>query len=133
MGGLSRRKGASGERELARLLAEELGPVARNLMQTREGGHDLDGPGLGRWALEVKRYARATPALLAEWWGQAEDQARRAGRTPALAFRENRAPWAVLVPLSALAPDLPAGEGLAWAVALSLPAFAALVREGLTR
>jgi Holliday junction resolvase len=131
MGAASRTKGRAGEQELARLLTEELGPVGRNLLQTRAGGHDLEGPALRGWALEVKRYHRATPALLTEWWQQAEQQARSAGRAPCLAWRSDREPWRVLVPLSVLLPELPAGAGLDWTVAVSVPAFAALVRERL--
>lgn len=128
----SRRKGTDGERELARLLSDELGPVARNLVQTREGGHDLEGLGLTRWALEVKRYSKATPARVSTWWLQAVAQAARARRAPALAYRQDRADWCVVVPLAELRGDLGDGEGLEWTATLSLPAFCALVREGLT-
>ena len=130
MGKPSRDKGASGERELARLLADELGTaVTRNLAQSRSGGHDLDG--CGPFALEVKRAARATPALRTRWWAQAREQADRAGLLPALAYRQDRAGWRFVLPLSAVAP----GAFGPWAddelVEVELSAFAAIVREGV--
>lgn len=105
----SRTKGAGGEREFARLLAELTGhKPARNLEQSRNGGHDLlatdpDHP-LNHYALEVKRYSRITPALQDAWWQQAVGQAERAGLTPALAYRGDRQPWLIRVPLFAVSP-----------------------------
>lgn len=98
MSARSRNKGARGERELARILSDHLGvEVARNLTQTRDGGHDLDGL---PFALEVKRCERLA---LKAWWNQAVEQAEEIGKTPALAYRQNRQPWAFVVPLYAVA------------------------------
>jgi len=59
---LQRRKGADGERELARLLREALGAgVFRNLDQPRQGGADLLG--IAGWAIEVKRAAGVVESL----------------------------------------------------------------------
>jgi Holliday junction resolvase len=68
----SRAKGASAERELARVIHEHLGVrMVRNLEQYRQGGHDLvphpdeTGPvaaALARYAIEAKRYARGKAA-----------------------------------------------------------------------
>ncbi|WP_156925473.1 putative PDDEXK endonuclease [Thioalkalivibrio paradoxus] len=125
---MSRTKGAAGERELRRLLEAELGPgISRNLSQTRDGGHDLTG--VGPFAIEVKRYKRATASMLAAWWTQAEAQAESAGLRPALAWREDRAPWRVLVRLADVRPGLGPWPGIEWTAAVTLPAFAALVRE----
>ena len=100
MGNHSRDKGARGEREVARLLAEELGTaVVRNLAQAREGGADLLG--VGGFAVEVKRARRATPGLVRAWWAQAEAQAETAGKVPALLYREDRQAWQAVVPLAA--------------------------------
>lgn len=125
-----REKGASSEREFARLIEEQLGVrLVRNLEQSRSGGHDLEPMGddpaalaLGRFAIEVKRHAAITPAKLAEFWKQAEEQAKKAARTPVLALRE-------VLPLCALNANFGAWEGIEWAAALSVPAFCALVRE----
>jgi Holliday junction resolvase len=129
MGALSRNKGAGGERELARLLADELGAVVtRNLVQAREGGADLLG--VDGWAVEVKRAAKVTRALLRGWWAQAETQAQAAGARPALAFREDRGPWLVAVRLADLRPGLGPWPGWEWTATLSLTAWCAVVREG---
>ena len=133
----SRRKGAAGEREFAGLIHDWLGVrLVRNLDQSRTGGHDLvvadEGPAaaaLDRFAIEVKRYARATPGLLSDWWRQTVTQARRCRRIPALAYRGDRQPWQVIVPLAAIHPDLPHGDDLAHCAVLTLPGFAAVVRE----
>lgn len=91
----SRAKGNTGERELCRLLRDELGEdVARNLDQVRDGGADLLG--VGPFAVEVKRAERLE---LATWWVQACQQAQMTTMVPALAYRQNRRPWAFVVPL----------------------------------
>lgn len=135
----SREKGAFAEREFAKLLDQELGVrLVRNLEQSRSGGHDLEPVGddaaavaLRRFAIECKRHATITPAKLAEFWKQAEEQAVKASRMPALAFRADRQAWAVLVPLCALNRAYGAWEGIEWTAALSVPAFCALVRESV--
>ena len=94
MGAAQRTKGAKAEREVASLLADRLGgDVVRNLVQTREGGHDLLG--VDPFALEVKRCERLE---LAAWWRQACDQCPE-GQVPALIYRQSRQPWRVILPL----------------------------------
>lgn len=141
-GSTSRRKGASGEREFARALDDLLGvKLARNLEQSRRGGHDLIAPeeatgpvaeALARLAVEIKRYAAVTPGSLATWWSQACRQAEDVGLLPCLAYRPDRQPWRVRLPLACVRPDL---FPVVWAddaltVDMGLPAFAALVRAG---
>lgn len=96
MGAKSLAKGKSGERELRAVLEPALGlEISRNLVQAREGGADLVGiPGI---ALEVKRHRRATRSLVEAWWGQAVSQAALAGGEPALAWRQDRDEWRVVV------------------------------------
>ena len=140
MGKRSRDKGAAGERELARLLFDHLGVrIRRNLEQSRAGGHDLEPEGdaptvhaLRAFALEVKRRRRVSDAELRQWWDQAERQAARCARYPALAWRADRSPWRVTVPLRALGPYTDAC-GWEWAATLSLDGFAHLVRERIER
>jgi hypothetical protein len=140
-GATSRRKGAAGEREFARALEDQVGlRLARNLEQSRQGGHDLTLPeeatgpvaeALGRLAIECKRYATTPNGSLAQWWGQACRQAEAAGLWPALAYRPDRHPWRVRLPLAALRPDLfPVWRDADLTADLPLPAFASLVREG---
>jgi hypothetical protein len=84
----SRNKGACGERELLKLLGDELGQsLNRNLTQTREGGGDcLEIRG---WVIEVKRQERLSRP---SWWAQACAQASGIGE-PMLCYRRNREPW----------------------------------------
>ncbi|RYY56234.1 MAG: hypothetical protein EOO24_62900 [Comamonadaceae bacterium] len=93
MSAASRRKGAVAERELCKLLADELGiEVRRNVDQARAGGADcLMVPG---FAIEVKRremLARPT------WWKQAVEQGIKAGAEPVVFYRQSRQPWRALM------------------------------------
>lgn len=101
MSAMQRRKGQTGERELFRILSEQLGTVVkRRLGAAREGGCDcLDVPG---WAIEVKR----TETLLASHWNQAVRQAIETDRKAVLFWRKSRAPWWVLVAPHDIAPEL---------------------------
>ncbi len=135
-----RRKGASAEREFAGLIHENLGVrLIRRLDQARGGGHDLEpapgqsGPAadtLAGLAIECKRYQAITPAVMVGFWGQTARQAAAAGLTPCLAYRANRTPWRVVVPLAWLSPDT-AGHpaDLDYTATLPLPAFCMAVRE----
>lgn len=89
----SRNKGAAAEREVLRLLGDELGRVlARNLMQSRDGGADcLQVAG---WAIEVKRCERLSRP---KWWAQAKAQAAERGAQPLLLYRRSREPWAAWI------------------------------------
>jgi len=130
VGALSRTKGATGERELRRLLEAELGvEVLRNLEQTRSGGHDLLG--VDGWAVECKRYRRVTRAMLAGWWQQAVDQADRAGLRPVLCYREDRGEWLAVLHLADLHPGVERWPGFEWTATVTLSAWCALVREAL--
>jgi Holliday junction resolvase len=89
----SRTKGATAERELARILGDRLGiTLQRNLDQWRAGGFDLIG--LDQLAIEVKRQENLN---IGAWWEQARRQAT--GKIPILAYRQSRRPWAIVVPL----------------------------------
>ena len=139
MGSHQRTKGAGGEREFAGLVMDHLGVrMVRNLVQARSGGCDLivcdteEGPVadmLRRLAVEVKRSRRATGHLLQKWWVQAMEQARADDLVPCLAYREDRQPWRVVVPMSFVREGLHRGEGVEWTFTTSAEGFCALVRE----
>ena len=95
MGKSERRKGATAERELAKILFDELGiELKRNLDQTRDGGYDLVGLDL---AIEVKRRESESRG---SWW---VDAVKKAGKKiPVLAYRSNRRPWQFMLPLEAV-------------------------------
>lgn len=124
MSAAARRKGASAERELAKLLTEQLGVnVMRNLEQVRSGGADLLG--VGPWAIEVKRHERLA---IPQWWRQACTQA--GSFLPALAYRRSRHPWAFRVPLEVALGNFSRSD---WVIRpqceLDLEAFCFLSRE----
>lgn len=139
MGKLSRDKGAGGEREFRRLFSELVGvQVERNLCQTRDGGKHGDTEPLGNWSIEIKRAAKAE---ISKWWLQAGEQAG-ANKIPALAYRVDRHDWRVIVPLhvfeenggvfsNTVDDDGTLFVPLLWTAEISLPAFAAIVRESL--
>lgn len=93
MSAMQRRKGAAAEREVLRLLGDELGQVlTRNLQQTREGGADCIC--VRGFAIEVKRQeSLSRPA----WWRQACEQAERLGVEPMLLYRRSREPWQAFI------------------------------------
>lgn len=88
----SRAKGQRAEREICRLLSDELGiEVKRNVDQARDGGADVLIPG---FAIEVKhRQATTLPA----WWRQARQQAEKARAEPLLLYRKDREPWSAAI------------------------------------
>ncbi len=137
----SRTKGAAGEREFAGLIHDQLGiRLVRNLEQARNGGHDLIihpdeiGPvvdSLNRFAIEVKRYAQISPALIKNWWQQAVAQASAINKQHALAYRANQRNWTILIPAHTVNPALPVSHALDYAAALTIDGFCLLVREVL--
>ena len=139
MGIDSRAKGASGEREFAALIHDDLGiQLVRNLDQTRSGGYDLipsasaKGPAaetLHSLAIEVKRRATITPGILATFWQQAINQADEAGKLPVLAYRADRRPWSVVIPLKAINQELHNSTAFEYTATLTVPGFCAGVRE----
>ena len=92
---MSRDKGARGERELIAELREWLGDMVpdRRLSAARDGGEDLC---VGNYCIEVKR---AEVLRLADWWEQACKQATKRSKWPALAYRQSRQPWRIVVPM----------------------------------
>lgn len=123
----SRTKGASGERELIRVIEDELGiRLERNLAQSFAGGHDLLG--LDEWAIEVKRYRQVDVAEKRAFWVQAVEQANRVGKRPAVCFRADRKPWRVLVGIETDCFDEDSFHATA---EISLELFLSLIRESL--
>ena len=97
MSKMSRNKGASSERELLKLLSEELGlekGLNRNLSQTRGGGADCIE--LSGWAIEVKRQEKLN---IMKWWEQTVAQCKN-GRAPLLFYRQSRYPWTAMMCLT---------------------------------
>lgn len=104
---MARNKGANGERELARLLSDELGfEVKRTLGQARDGGADIQ---IGRFVIEVKRQERLA---IEQWCQQVEaavttisnldESGELREPVPVVVFRRNGEPWRAVVPLNFL-------------------------------
>lgn len=89
-----RAKGSKGELEAAKWLHKwlQLKEVpARNLEQTRSGGHDLLVP---PFVIEVKR---CETLARNQWWSQVV-AATGVGLCSVVMYRRNRQPWRFLVP-----------------------------------
>ena len=134
----SRAKGASSEREFAGLIHDHLGvKLVRVLDQSRGGGFDLapapdqSGPvveAVRGLAIECKRYGSITPHLMTRFWSQAVRQAEAAGLIPALAWRADRQPWRVTIPLAWLC-GMGTSLDLEFTATLAVEAFCLAVRE----
>ena len=129
MGGMSRRKGAAFEREIANLIKDHLGLDAkRNLMQTAEGGHDLLG--VSGWAIECKRYASIKPADLRKFWEQTVMQAHDVKALPCLITKADRQP--IQVHIQWLGPGSDCyGDSIQGVATISFELWCGIVRETL--
>ena len=132
----SRRKGKTGELELANLINKKLGQpcLTRNLTQTRNGGHDLivenpedslEATRLDQLAIEVKRHKQTKPGDIKNWWKQAHRQAEQLNKIPVLFFRADRENWTAMLPLS---------KSLPWeksenCISMGLPLFIEILKE----
>lgn len=122
----SRNKGANGEREVARILRDELGlDVHRNWQeQAAHGGSDLIGvPG---WCIEVKRAKKYSN----KWWEQTQEQADQAVlQRPVLIYKLDYQSWKVEVLAEDLVDDF---EGKSeYRFTMPLEAWLFYVRENL--
>jgi Holliday junction resolvase len=135
----SRQKGANGERELARLLEDELGcKFKRNLDQYQDGGFDLKLKNvdecnhvdvfLDKLAIECKRYSKVTESDICYWWIQAVNQTLNNNKIPILAYRKDRESWKFVVPMKILNHDFHVSYALEYCVTLSLKGFCSIVR-----
>lgn len=124
-----RQKGANFERELARMIYDELGiEVKRDLEQYRASDHG-DLIGLDGWTLELKRYAsNAGGNFKKEWWKQVTSAANAQGNQPVLIYKYDRQPIKCVVFLSSINSDYADKDNVA---VVSFPTWCMLVRESL--
>lgn len=88
----SRTKGAAGERELAKILSEELNiKVNRKLDQAREGGDDMQ---IGKFRIEVKRRENLQP----DKWMEQVEKCAEVGEFGVVAYRRNGQKWRWIIP-----------------------------------
>jgi Holliday junction resolvase len=99
MNGRGRRnKGATGERELAGILRDNLGvEVKRNLGQARDGADDIT---IGKFRIECKRQER----LQIDVWCEQVEACAQPGEIPLVIYRRNGKPWRVVLRLEDFIP-----------------------------
>ena len=98
-----RQKGAAAEREIAKLLFDELGMTfKRDLEQYRAADHgDLICDEPFPFVIEVKRY-KAGCAPQPAWWDQVCAAAKSAGLLPLLVYKYNHQSWKWRMPAEAV-------------------------------
>lgn len=135
MGAASRNKGSAAEREVARLLEDELGiKFARDLEQCRSGGSDLvpSDPAFP-FVIEVKRRA-AGWTYTGGWWEQVCNAAIGTGKRPALFYRFDRQLWRCVIPITAVAEAVGGEAELALdECEVCIPVFCMIAREMMAR
>jgi hypothetical protein len=129
MGAMSRRKGASGEREAIAILRHELGlqNLERRLEQWRSGGSDVVGLEAFGWSVEIKRAKQ----WLNSWWEQAVEQGHTEGRMPVLIYRLDRKQWMARMRAADLVPEL-TETGDSWWVEMELGTWCQVARERMS-
>lgn len=129
MSASQRRKGAGGEREAYRLLADQLGDIVerRDLSQSRDGGGDIRIPA-ARVLVEVKRVERSS---IPAWLRQARQSAEVQGEdwVGVVLWRRNMNPWSVYRPLPPC--ELAHGQSSCGYQYLDVPEFCDWVRGRL--
>ena len=125
----SRAKGASAERQVAKMIYEELGiTVKRDLEQYRQSDRG-DLIGLEKWCIEIKHHARnAGGNFKPEWWRQCTAAANACGDQPVLIYKYDRQPFKCVVLLSSINADFAGKDNVA---IITFPTWCMLVREGL--
>lgn len=126
MGKMSRNKGASFERHIARELEALTGiRFERNLEQVRTAAHGdlIASDPAWPFSCELKRYASGISCLTA-WKDQATRAAKLCGKAPAVIFKFDRQPIRAAVPLTVIC----AGAPDEWAE-ISIEGLAYLARE----
>lgn len=126
-----RTKGASFEREVAKLLELELGiKFKRDLEQYRAADHgdlipdDDDFP----FVIECKRYASGTGCKDA-WWAQASSAAEAVGKLPCVIYKYDRRDIRCVVPFTALYTAFGSKCRCDYQAEMTIEAFCYLARE----
>lgn len=100
-----RNKGASFEREISKMLFDELGvSFKRDLEQYRAGDHGdlIPDDDAFPFVLELKRYADGPIGGQPVWWNQVVKAAARENKLPCLIYKYDRKPIRCVIPLDAL-------------------------------
>lgn len=96
----ARNKGAAGEREVAKILTDNLGfVVKRNLSQSRDGADDIT---IQKFRVEVKRQE----TLAIDKWSTQVEACSKPGEVPVVIYRRSGQPWRVCLLLDDFIPML---------------------------
>ena len=127
-----RRKGANFEREICRMLAEELSTEAcpiepkRDLEQYRAAERG-DVIGIDGFTIECKRYSsNAGNGFKPAWWAQVTEAANASGTEPVLIYKYDRQPIKCVVRLSSINADYAGKDNVA---EVSFATLCMLIRE----
>ena len=123
-----RNKGAAFEREVAKMLFDELGiSFKRDLEHYREGEHGdlIPSDPMFPFTLELKRYKDGPIGGQSSWWEQTCTAAKREGKWPALIYKYDRKQIRCVVPLGVVAADR-AADGL---IEMDFETFCYVARE----
>tara|TARA_R110000803_G_scaffold21475_2_gene54113 strand:- start:2654 stop:3055 length:402 start_codon:yes stop_codon:yes gene_type:complete len=126
----SRNKGASFEREIAKMLEDELGfKFKRDLRQYQAADYgDLITDDHFPFLIECKRYASGTGAR-ESWWSQAVRAAKRTSQFPCVIYKYDRHEVRCVVPLNAIANALDLSTNNDHRVELAFSGFCYVARE----
>lgn len=127
MGKMSRNKGAVAEKEVFKIMNDELGlELKRNLSQYQGTDSDLH---LFGFCIEIKRQETLS---LSTWWKQVVEVANKTKEIPVLVYRQSRQPWRAVLPITYLYNLGDEQWTLDYAYTLTMgfqPAFLSLLRE----
>lgn len=106
MSKLSRNKGASFEREICKMIADELGYEVRRNLDQYQVKEQCDIELADLFAIECKRYASAVGGWYQpDWWKQAEKSAALCNLVPVLIWKYDRQPIRMALPIYAINAD----------------------------
>ena len=107
----SRRKGATFELQVCKLIKQNLNYDAKRNIQSQyqeKGQPDIVIPG---WSIECKAYKKAT-TFKPSWWVQTKESAAILKLTPVLIYKFNNCPIKCVIPIDVLSRNFSAGHDL---------------------
>jgi len=127
----SRNKGATFEREVAKLLEAELGvSFKRDLEQYRAGDHGdlIPDDDAFPFVIECKRYAKGN-GCQPRWWEQASRAATSVGKLPCVIYKYDREDIRCVVPFTAFSNVFGSDCECDYHMEINFEAFCYLARE----
>ena len=107
----SRRKGATFELQVCKLIKQNLNYDAKRNIQSQyqeKGQPDIVIPG---WSIECKAYQKGT-TYKQSWLEQTRESAKLLGLTPVLIYKFNNCPIKCVIPIDVLSRNFSAGHDL---------------------